>query len=157
MVKSIRIADKAMSEVETNIEQLESEVEMFIKQYPPYPPGSEDRIKYLSRFAMLRKQIDKLTFPPDAGAQKIIGRSSNGNSRDWEIEIGGKQIGSTIRRQPLHSGKEGLALPEIGAHSTDAQVADMQKALVSARQQVQKSRNALAEDTIRVIRLAENS
>ncbi len=157
VVKSIRIADKAMGEIETNIEQMESEVEMFLKQYPPFPPGSEDRVNYLSRFAMLRKQIDQLTFPPDAGAQQIIGQSSNGNAGDWEIEIGGKQIGSTIRRQPVHPGTEGLALPEIGAHSTDAQVADMQKALGSARQQVQQSRHALAEDAIRVIRLAENA
>ena len=93
VVKSIRIADKAMGEIETNIEQMESEVEMFLKQYPPYPPGSEDRIRYLSRFAMLRKQIDQLTIPPDTGARNIIGRSSNGSSRDWEIEIAGNKIG----------------------------------------------------------------
>jgi hypothetical protein len=97
VVKSIRIADKAMGEIETNIEQMESEVEMFLKQYPPYPPGSEDRVNYLSRFALLRKQIDQLTFPPDTGAQNIIGRSQNDQSSDWEIEIGGKQIGRTIR------------------------------------------------------------
>jgi archaellum component FlaC len=36
VVKSIRIADKAMGEIETNIEQMESEVEMFLKQYPPF-------------------------------------------------------------------------------------------------------------------------
>ena len=41
VVRSIRIADKAMAEIETNVEQMESEVEMFLKQYPPYPPGSE--------------------------------------------------------------------------------------------------------------------
>jgi len=157
VVKSIRIADKAMGEIETNIQQMESEVEMFIKQYPPFPPGSDDRVKYLSRFAMLRKQIDQLTFPPDSGAQQIIGRSPSGGSKDWEIEIGGKQIGSTIRRQPVHSGAEGLALPEITVQSTDAQVVDMHRALGSARQQVQQSRHALAEDAIRVIRLAENA
>jgi len=157
VVKSIRVADKAMGEIETNIEQMESEVEMFLKQYPPFPPGSEDRVNYLSRFAMLRKQIDQLTFPPDAGAQQIIGRSPNSRSRDWEIEIGGKKIGRTIRRQPVHSGKEGLALPEITVQSTDAQVSDMQKALGSARQQVHQSRDMLAEDAIQVIRFAEKS
>jgi hypothetical protein len=57
----------------------------------------------------------------------------------------------------VHSGQEGLALPEITVQSTDAQVADMQKALGPARQQVQQSRHALAEDAIRVIRLAENA
>jgi len=157
VVKSVRIADKAMGEIETNIEQMESEVEMFLKQYPPYPPGSEDRVNYLNRFAMLRKQIDQLTFPPDSGAQNIIGRSQNGHTGDWEIEIGGKQIGKTIRRQPMHVGKSGLALPEISVQSTDEQVLDMQKALGSARQQVNIRRNQLAEDAIKVIHFAEKS
>lgn len=157
VVKSIRIADKAMGEIETNIEQMDSEVEMFLKQYPPYPPGSDDRVKYLSRFAMLRKQIDQLTFPPDSGAQKIIGRTPNGPSSDWEIKIGGKEIGRTIRRQPVHVGQEGLALPEITAQSTDDQVLQMQKALGSARQQIQNRRNGLAEDAAHIIRFAEKS
>jgi hypothetical protein len=157
VVKSIRIADKAMSEIETNIEQMESEVEMFLKQYPPYPPGSEDRVNYLSRFAMLRKQIDQLTFPPDTGAQNIIGRSHSDHSSNWDIEIGGKQIGKTVRRQPVHTGKNGLALPEISDQSTDQQVMDMQKALGAARQRVRLRRNELAEDAIQVIRFAEKS
>ena len=157
VVRSIRIADKAMGEIETNIEQMESEVEMFLKQYPPFPPGSEDRIKYLSRFAMLRKQIDQLTFPPDTGAQSIIGRSQNGYAPDWDIEIGRKPIGRTIRRQPVHAGAEGLGLPEITVQSTDEQVRDMQKTLGSARQQVKTRRNQLAEDAIGVIRFAEKS
>lgn len=155
VVKSIRIADKAMGEIETNIEQMESEVEMFLKQYPPYPPGSEDRIKYLSRFAMLRKQIDQLTIPPDTGARNIIGRSPSGSSRDWEIEIAGSKIGQTIRHQPVHTGKEGLALPEISVHATDEQVSGLHKALGSARLQINKRRNELAEDAIQVIRSVE--
>lgn len=157
VVKSVRIADKAMGQIETNIEQMESEVEMFLKQYPPYPPGSEDRVNYLSRFAMLRKQIDQLTFPPDAGAQIIIGRPQNGQMGDWEIEIGGKQTGKTIRRQPVHVGKEGLAVPEITNRSTDEQIRDVHKALGSARHQVKIRRNELAEDAISVIRFAEKS
>lgn len=157
VVKSIRIADKAMGEIETNIEQMESEVEIFLKQYPPYPPGSDDRVKYLSRFAMLRKQIEQLSFPPDAGAQQIIGRNSNGNASDWEIKMGGKEIGRTIRRQPVHVGSEGLNLPEITEQSTDDQVLQMQKALGSARQQIQERRSGLAEDAIRIIRFAEKN
>ncbi len=155
VVKSIRIADQAMGEIETNVEQMESEVEMFMKQYPPYPPGSEDRIKYLSRFAMLRKQIDQLTFPPDAGARNIIGRSQDGQSGALEIEIGGKRIGSAIHRQPVHTGREGLAIPEISVDATDDQIAGLKEALGSARKLVNQRRRALSDNAIQIIQSVE--
>jgi len=152
VVKSIRIADKAMGEIEANVEQMESEVEMFLKQYPPYPPGSDERVKYLSHFAMLRKQIDQLTIPPDIGARSIIGKPQSGQSSDWEIKIGGETIGNTIRHQPFHTGKDGLALPEISLQATDEQIAGLKKALGSARQQIQQQRSEFAQDAIQVIR-----
>ena len=155
VVKSIRIADQAMGEIETNIEQMESEVEMFLKQYPPFPPGSEDRIKYLSRFAMLRKQIDQLTFPPDGGAQAIMGRSPKGPSADWEIEIGGTKNGLSVRAHPLQAGRGGLGLPEISPQASDDQIHGFRQALDAAHQMVKKSRAELAEDAIHVIRAAE--
>ena len=155
VVKSIRIADKAMGEIEANVEQMESEVEMFLKQYPPYPPGSEDRIKYLSRFAMLRKQIDQLTIPPDAGARSILGPSRDGAAEAWKIEIGGQAIRPTIRRQPVHTGPEGLALPEITQESTDDQIAGLQKALGQARRVLRQRRAGFSEDATRMIRSVE--
>jgi archaellum component FlaC len=155
VVKSIRIADKAMTDIEANVEQMESEVEMFLKQYPPYPPGSEDRVKYLSRFAMLRKQIDQLTIPPNAGAKYIIGSSDTNQAKDWEIEIGGQKTGQIIRRQPVHTGQEGLALPDLSVDSSDQQVAAMREALSEARHTIKERRSQLAEDAIRVIQSAE--
>ena len=155
VVRSIRIADQAMAEIGANVEQMESEVEMFLKQYPPYPPGSEDRVNYLNRFALLRKQIDQLTVPPDAGAKYIIGSSDSEPAKEWEVEIGGQKTGRTIRRQPVHAGRDGLGLPYITIHSSDEQVAAMQKALGQARQTIQQRRSQLAEDAGRVIRSVE--
>ena len=146
-MKSIRIADKAIGEIEANIEQMESEVEMFLKQYPPYPPGSEDRVKYLSRFAMLRKQIDQLSVPPDGGARTILGTSRSGQSNAWEIEISDQKVGTVVRHQPVHAGNEGLALPEISIESTDEQVKGLHQALGQARSVIKQRRSELAEDT----------
>jgi archaellum component FlaC len=155
VVKSIRVADKAMGEIEANVEQMESEVEMFLKQYPPYPPGSEDRIKYLSRFAMLRKQIDQLTIPPDAGARHIIGPSQGSSSGDWQIEISGQKIGAVIRRQPVHAGDGGLELPEISVASSDEQIKGLHQALGQARSVIKERRSELSKDATRMIRSAE--
>ena len=155
VVKSIRIADQAMDDIAANVEQMESEVEMFLKQYPPYPPGSEDRINYLSRFAMLRKQIDQLTIPPNGGARHILGEAGNGTSNGWNVEIGGRSIGQTIRSQPVHAGSGGLNLPEIGTESADEQVKAMHVALGEAKLKIQERRSGLAQDASQVIRSAE--
>lgn len=155
VVKSIRIADKAMGEIEANVEQMESEVEMFLKQYPPFPPGSEERVKYLNCFALLRKQIDQLAFPPDAGAQAIMGHHPTGQAKTWEIEIAGNKTGHAIRHQPMHSGRDGLSLPEISPQATDDQIRGLRDGLQSARQQIQQSRADLAEDAIQMIRSVE--
>jgi len=155
VVKSIRIADQAIDDIAANVEQMESEVEMFLKQYPPYPPGSDDRIKYLSHFAMLRKQIDQLTVPPDAGARRILGQGGKGSSDGWDVEIGGRSIGQTIHGQPMHAGFGGLDLPEIAIGSSDDQVKAMHLALGKAKQKIQDRRSGLAQDAAQVIRSVE--
>jgi len=155
VVKSIRIADKAMGEIDANVEQMESEVEMFLKQYPPYPPGSEDRVNYLSRFALLRKQIDQLTVPPDAGARYIVGSAPSSPPNEWEVEISGQKIGAVIRHQPVHAGAEGLDLPEISVESTDEQIKDLHQALGNARSLIKERRSRLSQDTAQVIRSVE--
>ena len=155
VVKSIRIADKAMGEIAANVEQMESEVEMFMKQYPPYPPGSEERVKYLSQFSMFRKQIDQLTFAADAGARAILGASQTEQANGWEIEINGQKIGTSIRYQPVHAGNEGLALPEISQEATDEQIKELHQALGQARSVISQRRSGLSEDASKLIRSVE--
>ncbi|MDJ0668161.1 MAG: hypothetical protein QNJ61_12805 [Desulfobacterales bacterium] len=152
VVKSIRIADQAMAEISANIEQMESEVEMFVKHYPPFPPGSEERIELLNRFSALRKQIDRLTFPPDPFAQKIIGDSGSGDGTDsWDIEIGDKTLSGAIRRQPMHTGSEGLNLPPMPPDASDMDVVGLQTALQTAGRIVAQRRSNLSADVKRII------
>lgn len=48
-----------------------------IKNYPPFPPGSEERRQYLESIEALRRQIEALTYPPprrsgeDSPAERI--------------------------------------------------------------------------------------
>ena len=158
VVKSIRIADQAMDEIGANIEQMESEVQMFLKQYPPYPPGSEERSELLNHFAALRKQIDRLTFPPDPFARRIIGKPGGGEDTEEEgIKIGKQSLYDSIRRQPVHTGADGLNLPELPRDASDRAIKEMQRALAMARQVVADRRGQLAEDVHTVIRQAETS
>ena len=153
VVKSIRIADQAMAEISANIEQMESEVQMFVKHYPPFPPGSEERQELLNRFSALRKQIDQLTFPPDSFAHKIIGASGNGEKTDaWDVKIGDKAVIGTIRRQPMHTGREGINLAEMPLEGSDQDIAHMQMALHAARETVTERRRRLSQDAKLIIR-----
>ncbi len=156
VVKSIRIADQAMDEIGANIEQMESEVQMFVKQYPPYPPGSEERSELLNHFAALRKQIDRLTFPPDPFAQQIIGNAGQGEeTQAWDIKVGSQNLHQAIRRQPVHTGADGLNLPEMPPDASDRAIKEMQRALGNARQILTDRRGQLANDVIKVIRQVE--
>jgi len=153
VIKSIRIADQAMGEIGANIEQMEAQVEIFVKQYPPYPAGSEERGQLINNFAALRRMINRLTIPPDPFAQEIIGPpKSDANVDRWEIKVSGKQLGPAIRRQPVHSGAEGLNLPELAPEASDGEIAQLGSELGRARQALITRRAALAEDTLRVIR-----
>ncbi len=156
VVKSIRIADQAMAEISANIEQMESEVQMFVKNYPPFPPGSEERLQLLSQFTALRKQIDQLTFPPDPFAQQIIGdREKAKSAEEGEINVGDQNIAQAIRRQPVHPGPEGLNLPDLSADAADKDLSGLLGALGEARKITTERRGKLADDAFQVIKHAE--
>lgn len=75
VLKSVRIADQALQQTEANVEQMKSEVQAILKMYPPYPPGSEERVEMLKRYAGLREEIEELTLPKDPLAKEIVAES----------------------------------------------------------------------------------
>ena len=59
-----RFYQRQLQQVNDAIEQMKTQLEKIMKQFPPYPPGSEDRIRALRAYAGCRKLIDQLTIPP---------------------------------------------------------------------------------------------
>jgi hypothetical protein len=59
-----RTHDNIINEVGDYIDRMKAQLERIIKNFPPFPPGSEDRIQLLRNFAAFRKLIDQLTIPP---------------------------------------------------------------------------------------------
>jgi hypothetical protein len=55
---------KRFEKLDSYLEQMKERLERIIKQFPPFPPGSEDRVKVLRAFSFFRKMIDRLTLPP---------------------------------------------------------------------------------------------
>lgn len=57
--RKINAADRLVTEMRQQIGTL-------VKNYPPFPPGSEERLSYLRSISALRQQLDALTVPPVA-------------------------------------------------------------------------------------------
>jgi hypothetical protein len=59
-----RNGEKISRGVEEYVDRMRAHLERIIKNFPPFPPGGEERIKLLREYAGFRKLIDQLTIPP---------------------------------------------------------------------------------------------
>ncbi len=59
-----RAHGKMLNEIEDYIDRMKAQLERIIKNFPPFPPGSGERIRLLQNFSAFRKLIAQLTIPP---------------------------------------------------------------------------------------------
>jgi hypothetical protein len=79
--RNIRIADQSMQQINDYIDQMKANLDAIVKQYPPYPPGSEERVSFLRSFNAFRRLIDRLSFQPEnQGGTAIL--ASRGMERE---------------------------------------------------------------------------
>jgi len=64
IAKSIHADDKALGDIQNLLDKAERKLQKIVKTYPPFPAGSEERVKLLRSFNSYRKMIDRLTIPP---------------------------------------------------------------------------------------------
>jgi hypothetical protein len=88
-LNSVAKDQRAFEKVNDYIEQMKAQLGRIIKQFPPFPPGSEDRIRALRAYAYFRKVIDQLTIPPreellPQSTQAIIDTPDAANSNKAE-------------------------------------------------------------------------
>lgn len=121
VLKSVRIADQAMEQMQANVEQMQSEVQTFVKMYPPYPPGSEERIEMLKRYSGLRLEIEQLTLPKDLLAGDIL---------------------TDVRHADI---------PALSMDATDEEIIAAHEALTEVGPQIGKERSLLAMETEQLI------
>lgn len=144
---SIRIADQAMEEIGKHIQKMKNELKTHVKNYPPYPPGSEERAKILKAFSAFRKLIDELTIPPDDNsAAKILNSPSASTSEKNGIAVEHDGFGKTIRSQPVGTGPEGLDIPEFPPNATDEEFETMISRLGKASGTLEVRRAGLQAD-----------
>jgi flagellin len=154
---SIRIADQSMQTISTYIDQMKAELLQIRKTYPPYPPGSEQRIKLLRSFNGFRKLIEQLTIPPESyGAQRLMAAPAQvPEAGPLNVVVSETGFRATIKAQEVHTGPTGLDIPELADDATDAEIDAAAENLSRAQAKLETKRSALAVDAATVSRYEE--
>jgi hypothetical protein len=154
IAQSIRFVDRTAERIETFIDEMKARLKTIRKQYPPFPPGSEERERLLRSFNAFRKQIDQLTIPPREEFMKMVMADPGvvPESRDWGVVKDNGQSG-TIHGQQVHTGSRGLNIPEIPEGATDDEVVAFLKDLDVFSEIVRQRRSDLAEDAMSIGKL----
>jgi hypothetical protein len=151
--KSIRIADRAMEKIDTYIYRMKDDLQVHVKNYPPFLAGGKERIEMSNHFNAFRKLIDQLTFPPeDKTAGKIMADSSLFESdEDLGIIVEHKGFSKTIHSRQVHTGPKGLNIPELSGHATDDDIGLMIKILDFAKDTLRERRAGLSADASSIV------
>jgi len=145
--KSIRIADRTMEKIKTYIDRMKDELQVHVKNYPPFLARSKERDEMSNNFNGFRKLIDQLTFPPeDTAAGKIMADPSLNESEDRDVVVEHNGFTKTIHSRQVHTGSGGLNIPELSGHATDDDIHLMIKKLDFAKDTLIKRRTELAAD-----------
>jgi len=64
---TVKHTNSALNAAGTIISKMRQQLDGIVKNYPPFPPGDTQRMKYLEGFMSLRKELEQLTFPSDNG------------------------------------------------------------------------------------------
>lgn len=88
---------RALDEARTLVGRARRELEVIVKSFPPFPPGSMERERFLNSVAGIRAMIERLTFPP-AQSQAISDTFSqaafvDSSASDASLQAGWASVG----------------------------------------------------------------
>jgi len=154
---NIHTADNAIETIERNIDKMHEKLKTHVKNYPPFLPGSEERVQLLKRFQFFRKQIDEMTVPPDyKDAMRIMADPfSNPETGEWEISFGEDSLYKIITRKEVHTGPTGLDIPELPEGATDDVINDAMSRIKKAKGILKRARADLSRDIADIAQLRE--
>jgi hypothetical protein len=149
---NIRTTDQTMEQVGATVDAMKKDLEVIVKNYPPYPPGSEERVKRLKSYAGLRAMINRLTVPPDESTQKNAGSKSTDAqpTHQYTFMIGADGRIRTVPKDDVKIGAAGLPIPELSppAASDDQAIGQALQQLDTAGATIQARRDALRTQTL---------
>lgn len=71
LAKMVRAVDQVLATADDLLNRMRQQV-MMIKNYPPFPPGNEDRLNFIKSIEGLRKEFEALSVPKEENQQKPV-------------------------------------------------------------------------------------
>jgi len=145
---NIRIADCTMEVIEKQVSRMHEKLKVHVKNFPPFLPGSEERVKLLRSFNSFRKQIDKMTVPPEYeyAAKIMADPSKNPDAGPWEIIIHENGPFKTIQNKEIHTGSTGLDIPELPENASDDTINEAISRMNHAKEILKRAQVGLVQD-----------
>jgi len=145
MARTIRVADENMGKIENYIDRMKTELQRIVKNYPPFPPGSEERVKRLKSINAFRRLINQLTIPPpnEEFAAKIMPEHDVVSKINYSQKV--------LSESNLHQiGSEGLGIPQLPEGADDEALHVFIEKLGAAREMLGLMRSGLAADVSKI-------
>ena len=145
VARTIRVADENMGKIENYIDSMETESQRIVKNYPPFPPGSEERVQRLKSIAAFRRLIDQLTIPPPKElAVKIIPEHDVVSKTNYSQKV--------FSESDLHQTiPEGLDIPQLPEDADDGALHAFIEKLGAAREMLRQMRSELAAGAAKIV------
>jgi archaellum component FlaC len=124
VAKKIRSSHNTIETAEKYIDNIKNQLGKIVKNYPPFPQESKERISILRNYSSIRKIIDKLTFPPQ---------------EDFPPEI----ITWQNTFQEKFPEKNIPNIPELAPTSTDSEISASLEKLEIVKDALKQNRNDL--------------
>jgi archaellum component FlaC len=124
VAKNIHSSDNNMEAVEKYVDNMKNQLGKIVKNYPPFPQESQERIAILRNYSSIRKIIDKLTFPP---REDFIPETIT-----WENTL-----------QEKFSEKNRPNIPELASTNTDSEITASLEKLEIVKEALKQNRNDL--------------
>lgn len=138
LAESIRNKDEYLQQAGKLLGDMKTDLVRIIKNYPPYPPGDADRVRFLNGFNGLRRQIEQLTIPPDYDMVGEIlgaaGGSAVANLPELPTQASDEQVrqaDAAVDRAQAETAAQRQALRDVQARAAERVEADVAAALAS--------------------------
>jgi len=163
IARNVRGLDQSFKKISGQLQEMKRELTTLIKQYPPYPPGSEVRAETLERVNSLRRQIEQLDFPKsreqDASSVKTdISYATNLGTQKGTLvlePIAGDGYMLSIRQVVNNTeNKSEINLPEIPLDADDEKIAAFMKKINAVESTIKQKKMNFS---IEIIKANENT
>ena len=145
VARTIRGADENIGKIENCIDRMKAELQRIVKSYPPFPPGSEERVKRLKSINAFRRLIDQLTIPPPS--EEFAAKITPVHDFVFKTDDTHKMPGQKSHHQ---TGSERLDIPQLPEHADDEKIYAFAEKLDAAKELLRQNRSDLAKYAVEI-------